>query len=686
MASQTGDSIDFNNAQRLLNVRSDLGKVRDFIYRPSLTGLKRRIDPRVDSAARWSPDLIRDQGTEPNCTAQALAGIIDQLRVRNHVLDDPKTSKEALTGQQPWASEKMLYNIARFHDRFPGEKNVGSSIRGALRGFYFNGVCSKEATKELEDGAWYMTRAILTSARQVQLGAYSRVRPRLTDVHSAINEAGFVLASADLHAGWATQGDKIAFDLHNPQPWGKHAFILIGYTEDGFLVQNSWGKAWGEDGISLWSYEDWRANVVDQWVLRLAVPVTRAVRDGNLQFARSESMRLGFAAFDEGEAYPAPPPTRFEVIGHVASLSRGKLDGYGPYHVEFKTLEETVRIIESKPKYKHVLIHLMGLQRHEVATMAAIRDAIPVMKKNGIYPFFVTLENELSNAVHDLVDDAVEAANREVGAGVSDEKDRWIEMRLAGAAARMVQEIQKASMAIVYDDNGAGEDRLGEGVGILNVLFTALNARHKDGTMSYHFSAHGFGCALLGELFARSDLWEECPPISSVSLMSPMVPEGALKKSLLDLVCDKGDVPLNCRAKADETAIESLDIHLQTNAVIATDRPLDGYSGAWPKLWSRVLALSKRREEGETGLPKDETGRAHVPLLAQSDQDHVFPEHARVTTLRSDALHRDFDLNVEVLDGLVSRILGDETPAMRFAEAFPDRDSLLGDWSKSGLS
>ena len=38
----------------------------------------------------------------------------------------------------------MLYAMARRYDEFPGTEDVGSSLRGAFKGWYHHGVCSDE--------------------------------------------------------------------------------------------------------------------------------------------------------------------------------------------------------------------------------------------------------------------------------------------------------------------------------------------------------------------------------------------------------------------------------------------------------------------------------------------------------------------------------------------------------------
>ena len=115
------------------------------------------------------------------------------------------------------------------------------------------------------------------------LGAYYRVNARrLDDMQSALTELNAVAASAAIHEGWR----KPVREMHNgqpiwvirrpegrdPEPLGGHAFLLAGYNDVGFLVQNSWGTTWGRHGYATLPYADWLDNAYDAWVARPGVP------------------------------------------------------------------------------------------------------------------------------------------------------------------------------------------------------------------------------------------------------------------------------------------------------------------------------------------------------------------------------------------------------------------------------
>ena len=239
---------------RVLNVLSDATDLRDRIYEPALLDLALSMAPQDRSV---SP--IRDQGQEGACTGFALSSAITLMnRLRHQKLDPPQTT--------PTASPRMLYEMAKINDEWPGEDYEGSSIRGALKGFYNNGACSDDVAPYKDgDKNWYLKVEHAKDARKLGLGAYYRLRPDIIDYHAALNEVGVIYVSAMVHRGWQNPSKGDIKPSHLTE--GGHAFIIVGYDETGFLIQNSWGEDWGsfngQPGIARWRYEDWSATVMD---------------------------------------------------------------------------------------------------------------------------------------------------------------------------------------------------------------------------------------------------------------------------------------------------------------------------------------------------------------------------------------------------------------------------------------
>lgn len=119
-------SMKAGGEKRTLNAVKDVPDIRDRMYEPALIQLRPRIDNRSSV-----PEIL-DQGREGARTGFGLAAVINLL--------------SALIPERSFsASPRMLYEMARKHDEWPGEQYSGSSCRGAIRGWRNMGVCSAEA-------------------------------------------------------------------------------------------------------------------------------------------------------------------------------------------------------------------------------------------------------------------------------------------------------------------------------------------------------------------------------------------------------------------------------------------------------------------------------------------------------------------------------------------------------------
>jgi hypothetical protein len=97
----------------------------------------------------------------------------------------------------------MLYYFARRYDQFEGEEDIGSSLRGAFKGWFYHGVAYDEEWRELEPppDLDLESPAFIRKCRERPLGAFYRVNPyRLDDMQSAINELGAIAVCC--HSRW----------------------------------------------------------------------------------------------------------------------------------------------------------------------------------------------------------------------------------------------------------------------------------------------------------------------------------------------------------------------------------------------------------------------------------------------------------------------------------------------------
>lgn len=418
--------------RRTLNVRPDVWDGRDKYYEPELVEIKPTLAPlsifipTPDESRKttfFRSKIIRNQHEEGSCTGQALAACIDiQNFTRSNIPRDQ--SFETLLKNEDdhllaWfnsiVSSRMLYEMARSLDDDPEDRIPGSTIRNALKAFQHNGVCSASLAPYISgEPGWHLNLNQAKNARKNSLGAYFRIRPELYDYHAALNDTGAIYVSAMIHNGWMLDKALInePFILNDTCylqiPYhrdndlqGAHAFVIVGYTETGFLVLNSWGHQWGVTnnynaqphfpkgvpGIALWKYSDWQDNVLDAWVFRLAVPSEHAFQ---LNCRRNRNV----------SPIPGKPDSRIyriEINGHYIHLKDGKFVRTGSYPNSKHTHAETNDLLTkrlrgketSSKQYDRVLIVFpSGLTPIEENASLGL-SLISKLKNEGTYPFIL---------------------------------------------------------------------------------------------------------------------------------------------------------------------------------------------------------------------------------------------------------------------------------------------------------
>ncbi len=298
------------------NAVPDVFDARDLEYRPRLQPLPNELECRPKDR-----HVTTQAGN--SCTGHAVAAMA------NAVL--------AAQGDPTHVSPYMLYALARRYDDFQGDTDTGSSLRGALKGWYYHGLLPDSAWPELDTSPppdVDHDSELTSLARQHPLGAFYRVNTaRLDDLQSAISELSAIVVAASIHDGWRepvlvtrtvkrkAQRMRVITRNSSAQALGGHAFCLVGYNDVGFLVQNSWGAEWGHQGFATLPYDDWLESGYDAWVARPGVPSVV-----------SERTRRKVFALAGGGLVDAPAPDLERLTQHVVNLgNNGRLSTSGRF-------------------------------------------------------------------------------------------------------------------------------------------------------------------------------------------------------------------------------------------------------------------------------------------------------------------------------------------------------------------
>ncbi|WP_020681298.1 C1 family peptidase [Marinobacterium rhizophilum] len=462
----------------VLNVSEDLRDNRDWFYTPPPIQLKAEQDFPKSL-------IVRNQASEGACTGFGLAAVINLL--------NQSRDRDVIV------SPRMLYEMARKFDEWPSEDYTGSSCRGAIKGFANMGGCREALWPYEAQKPGELTVAAAKDGRSNTMGAYYRLTRRISDFHAASNQAGAIFCSANVHSGWSQEASRNGVIPYRSDTTGGHAFAIVGYNRNGFWVQNSWGPGWGNNAVALWSYEDWHVNIVDAWVLSLALPTPQIWYMGEPNEGRVAG---GVASF-------CKKPSRGQIAGHFVHIDDGKFHDAGKYWSNLTDVTNTAQKVRKNRKYRHLLLYAHGglnSPESSASRIAAMRD---VFKENGIYPFHFMYDTGILEELKDVIVSRGEREGERV-AGLSDLWDKLLE-RATRPLGRAVWREMKfgASSGFAVDADGA------------KTLTTFKELLTNENAPQLHIVGHSAGAILMACLLQALESLIPVFRVQTCSLMAP---------------------------------------------------------------------------------------------------------------------------------------------------------------------
>jgi hypothetical protein len=404
-------SENLNSRRQFSNVVPDHLDLRDRMYQPPV-GV--RPPANLDCTI---PLPVLDQKDTRACTGFALSTVVNYLLARNgRTADNP-------------VSPFMIYSMARRYDEFPGcVSDTGSSLRGAMKGWYKHGVCRTALWKTIDMpkasknviSDWWLDAALRP------LGAYYRIDIHsVTDMHIALNEAGILYASAICHSGW-DQGANLP--VSKRKNWtipmqtpgfsgGGHAFVIVGYNEEGFIIQNSWGTDWGDNGRAILTYEDWIENAMDCWVAQLGV-----VTQQHKEICASASLRLK----KQGVVIAQDQVLRNrEIAPFIIDMeNNGLLSSTGDFRTNPDDIDSLINLHLSEACNKwgiskngpvDIAIYAHGGLTGEDAGADTAARWIPALYNAKIFPIYLMWETDLMSTLRNRLQDKISGIDRTTG-------------------------------------------------------------------------------------------------------------------------------------------------------------------------------------------------------------------------------------------------------------------------------
>jgi len=660
------------STHRVSRTKKDTADLRDRQYMPAAITLPDEF-PAAETVQRFLPaytkaGLVLNQGSEGACTGFGLGCVINYLR----------WLKAKTPAKFQSVSPRMLYTLARRHDEYEGENYEGSSCRGALKGWFNNGVCLEPDWPYQADKSDTARYGFATRATQNTLGVYYRVDTHsITDMQAAIAQHGAVFVSAFTHDGWDAVPDVdkppaghpdlplIGFD-GRPSQEGGHAFALVGFNERGFVLQNSWGRDWGAGGFATLSYLDWLANAMDAWVVALGVPGVVAGRLAVAQDAaqggsarRSDADRRKW--WDTAMAYQ-----HSVVLGNDGRVTRYLTEDEQPRKLQQQAYALPDQWFRSQPDGpKRLVLYAHGGLNSEPDAIKRASAMGRFFIGNGCYPLFLVWKTGLLESIGDILSDAFHREPARAGAGewLSDKTDLLIEKTIGRPLARPIWSEMKENAQLAFAPRRGGE--------LLLDAVQALAATWGP-QLELHLVGHSAGSIALGHLLSALAAREHAgrddglaQRLASVNLYAPACTVAfanqhyagdprVMERLHLDVLSDKVERDDNVVAIYRKSLLYLVSNALETDLrtpILGLDCVNDPSFAGWDgssdtgealATWRAAAADAKLHER--TRLVSDD----RIETAIGSDGQPVLQR----------ASHGGFDNDVEVLSRTLQRIRG----------------------------
>lgn len=329
---------------------------------------------------------------------------------------------------------------------------------------------------------------------------------------------------------------------------GGHAFALVGYTDKGFVVQNSWGVGWGWSGFAILSYADWVANGSDAWTVSLGVPIVvsksgTALRSPTAFAAASGGLNVALVG---GSGALASPPTdkpywqphdeaaarkRMVVMGNNGlAVNRLVECAHAEQAVAQVTRHLALDFFARHPQagggaVKRVVLYAHGGLNSEEQSLARTRILAPYFEANGVYPIFITWKSGAGEIIKNILEDRAKEVGEEMpyAAGALDRLkeaarevwDRAIEVLAQTVGVKSIWSEMKQN-AMLGAQPGNALALMAQELAQLRLALAGNGQR-----LELHLVGHSAGAIVLGHLLDLFSAAATHQNLASCSLYAP---------------------------------------------------------------------------------------------------------------------------------------------------------------------
>jgi len=183
------------------------------------------LDPRHDMLP------VRDQGRQGSCAAMSGAAM-------------KEVQERVDMGIKEYFSPQYIYNLRNNQD------SSGMFMRDLMKILKNDGDC-------LEKTYPYNTTGEVTEKARSEASKYVIKSYAAIDTIDGLKEAIWANGAAIIAVPVYNYSKRMWKQDEGDEFLGGHAMCVIGYTDEGFIIRNSWSDRWGDGGYTILPYGDW---------------------------------------------------------------------------------------------------------------------------------------------------------------------------------------------------------------------------------------------------------------------------------------------------------------------------------------------------------------------------------------------------------------------------------------------
>ena len=183
---------------------------------------------------------IRDQKKQGSCAAQSAACMKEYQEKFDNQLDRH-------------FSPPFVYNNRKNQD------SAGMFCRDLMRVMYKIGAVYEKDypyyTIESPDDMKQRVPELYEKAESFQIQSYARIYT-MKGLKNALYENGPCVIAFPVY-NYNSNGKMWIQESPQQEHGGGHAMAVVGYTETSFIIRNSWGSDWCDDGYCYYPFDEW---------------------------------------------------------------------------------------------------------------------------------------------------------------------------------------------------------------------------------------------------------------------------------------------------------------------------------------------------------------------------------------------------------------------------------------------